>query len=289
MKTDVRLLMVDSSTVIHRACYAASQLHSSDGTFTGGLFSFINQVTTGILKTASTAAVLVFDSKPYLKARELQNTSTYKGDRKPDAEEHAKKVAETKRLVTAWATALDFPVLSKPGAECDDIMARVCSARSKQSGSTVLMTGDTDLYQCLAYENVSQYRGGKHAQNYTRSDFVSEFAIPPEQWVDVIAAAGSHNGVPGVRRLLGVKTAIKNLQKHGKPKNWLTPSEWEQFTRNKRIACLPYRGLKFKPSDIQITPFRYTRRLLVQQLARYEIQLTKQMDEAFSQIASSSV
>jgi 5'-3' exonuclease len=77
----------------------------------------------------------------------------------------------------------------------------------------VCITGDEDYYQLLD-DHISIFNGGKQ-KTITKSEWMKEYGITPQQWVDVGALMGDNGdnifGVYGV----GEKTALGLIQEHG--------------------------------------------------------------------------
>ena len=83
-----RLLAVDLSNQIYRACHAHNQL-SFDGVFTGGLYGFMQSVSKAIEVSRATDLLVCRDMKPYLRTRDYPE---YKALRKKNVDPEMKEM-----------------------------------------------------------------------------------------------------------------------------------------------------------------------------------------------------
>jgi DNA polymerase-1 len=282
MKTETRLLIVDASTIIYRACHTHSGLTNSEGEFTGGVFGFIGQVCTAILRTGATHLLIAFDAPPYLKAEGI--AETFKADRTIDEGLRA-RVDATKRQLHELIDGVGLPYLKVSGAEADDIIGHVCNSVSvRDLGVAIIMSGDSDMYQLLG-DKVSMHKGGKHPPFYGEVDLDKEHGVPPHAWVNIISVAGSHNHVVGVRKGIGIKTAIKLLGPTYDNISWMSPEERKVFAENQKMNLLPFEGLELPPFLMSSVTWEFNPRTLYQAVARWEIRITEVMVEALAQIS----
>ena len=278
-----RLLLVDASTIMYRACHVHRGLSSASGEFTGGVFGFLGQVCTAILKTGATELLVVLDSPPYRKEADMQ--SVFKGDRKassdPDLQE---KVATTKKQVKQLLARTGIPHFALAGAEADDVIGHIC--KTCPDVDCVIASGDSDMYQLLS-ENVSMHKGGKHPVFYTHKDFTQEFGVLPKHWVNIISAAGSHNNVPGVRKGVAIKTALKFLGPNANAVQWMTEDEYEVYRRNVKLNRLPYKKIRPELADASITTmWTFYPAELYRAAGLWDIRITQVMQEALEQVSS---
>jgi 5'-3' exonuclease len=130
------------------------------------------------------------------------------------------------------------------GYESDDIMAAI-AADTKEFDETVLVTGDSDLWQCLR-ENVMIYSPQKRIL-LTDAWFEREYGIHPRQWSVVKAIAGcAGDEVKGIKGV-GEKTALKylrgGLEIDSAVFQRLVCRESRKIQmRNEKLVELPYKG-----------------------------------------------
>ncbi len=101
-------------------------------------------------------------------------------------------------------------IFSLSGYESDDLMATLAN-HAPHDERVILITGDSDLYQCLRHDSVSLYSPQKK-KLLTERWFRATYDIAPAQWALVKAIAGcSSDNVKGIRGV-GEATALKYVQ-----------------------------------------------------------------------------
>jgi|GEM_PF-5011264 len=102
-----------------------------------------------------------------------------------------------------------YPWLSVEGWEADDIIFTLIEQNPKRQITVV--SSDKDLYQLLAYKNVSIWSQGKYI---TPSDVKRKLDIAPEMVRDFLALVGdASDNIPGVPKI-GPKTAAALLNQY---------------------------------------------------------------------------
>jgi len=92
------------------------------------------------------------------------------------------------------------------GHEADDVLATLA-----YGGEAVLITNDKDLFQSITRE-VTMYN---FQEEKSYDWFKKEYGIEPQQWIDVQSLVGdATDNIPGMKGV-GVKTAIKMLNRYG--------------------------------------------------------------------------
>lgn len=197
-----KLLLVDYSNLLYRATFANFELtHKTN--FTGGIYGFINMLSSSVNRYNLDRVVVCMDRKPYHRAKFYP---AYKANRRSDMEENTvKKLAQTKKYIGKLLELMSIPICAEDGHEADDFIGKYCK-RMRQSYEIFIMSNDSDFYQLLS-PNVFLV---KTAGLYGNNTFTIEHNVDYRDWPLVIAMAGSHNGVPGIFRV-GEKTAIKYL------------------------------------------------------------------------------
>lgn len=230
------LLLADYSNILYKYIHVNARL-THKGKFTGGAYGFINELLKAIKEHSSDYLVVCKDSKPYVR-KEIY--SEYKGNRKQD-EIFVMKLAESKKWVDQFLNIMNFKDEEIKGYEADDLIAQYCKSYSILFDKIVIKSNDDDLFQLLKNKIILD-RGKKGI--YTLDNFTSQYGIHPLKWIDVIALAGSHNNVEGIRRV-GPKTALKIV----KDKD-LFDGYYEDYRdmieRNRNLIRLPYKKLPIK-------------------------------------------
>lgn len=227
-------LIIDCSQICYASAFTLNDL-SHEEVSTGVIFGFLLQVFRLAKDFRTRDFVFCWDSR---KRRREEMYPEYKADRrdKPSFDE------ETLHQVRLQMGCLRRDVLPamgfensfiKTGLEADDLIA--CALR-KVPGSTVI-SSDSDLYQLLGL--CEMYNPQTKKRTYVR-DFTGKYGVSPEDWVDVLAIAGTHNNVEGIEGA-GIGKAIQYLKgtlPDGKVRERIEAGK-ELIERNKSLIRLP--------------------------------------------------
>jgi DNA polymerase-1 len=138
----------------------------------------------------------------------------YHAERPPVPDELAPQFADC----AAFFGAFGWIVAVSESLEADDLLASYARAEVDAGGSSLVMTGDRDMYQ-LAGEAITVLyvrTGGKQgAEVVDAAEVKRRYGIPPELVPDFIALRGDpSDGIPGAKGI-GEKTAADLLKRHG--------------------------------------------------------------------------
>jgi 5'-3' exonuclease len=101
--------------------------------------------------------------------------------------------------------------------EADDLLGSFASVEAQAGGSTLILTGDRDMYQC-ASDRISVLflkSGTTGFEEVDPAEVKRRYGIPPELVPDFIALRGDpSDGLPGAPGI-GPKTAAELLARHG--------------------------------------------------------------------------
>ena len=101
--------------------------------------------------------------------------------------------------------------------EADDLLGAYAQRETEAGGTTLVMTGDRDMFQCADDSVTILYvRTGKQgAELVDAREVRRRYGVPPELVPDFIALRGDpSDGIPGAKGI-GEKTAAELLQRHG--------------------------------------------------------------------------
>ena len=276
-----RVLAVDLSNQIYRACHAHDGLRDNDGRFTGGLFGFLQSMTKAIERVGATDLVICRDSKPYLRSRDYPE---YKQLRKKAADPELKeRYLESEPLVLECLRELHVPIWAEPGLECDDLIAALVRRRRNRYEMICAMCGDSDLFQLFDADCFRMYKDAK-TPIVTRKDFEKLFpGITCEEFITASAMAGTHNDIEGVPRV-GVPTAIKILKGDpAKRREWFALHR-AIVERNEKLIRLPHPETPLDKLPALDEKPGFNRHRLYEFLSRYDIQAWGGWAEAFDQV-----
>ena len=140
----MKLLVIDSNSVLNRAFYGIKLLTTKDGQYTNGIYGFLNILLKIIDEVQPDAIACAFDVKHPTFRHEMYDG--YKAQRKGMPEELAQQLPVLKELLTD----LGYPIVELPGFEADDILGTLSRVCVEQGQECVLATGDRDSLQLVS-------------------------------------------------------------------------------------------------------------------------------------------
>lgn len=209
------MILLDCNAICYQAHYTTRTLTASDGTPTGIIYGFFQQLRTIVEQVSDARLVFCWDSRHSLRK---ERCATYKANRDKKRKEDptifdSMMQFEELRTVVLPSLGVQNNFMVK-GYEADDLIAYFCKKYHTEKDFIIIASNDQDLYQLLG-KNVSMYKPSKGVF-YTRTDFRKEYdGIVPGQWAHLKAIVGCpSDNVIGIRGV-GEKTAVK----------WLSDSE----------------------------------------------------------------
>lgn len=244
-------LIVDSNNIAHIAANALPPGLSSNNVPTNVIYGFLLSLYTMQETYSPDDIIFVWDSK---KSFRKLIYPQYKGNRRTDLNEEEKEALaimfeQFTELRINVLPGLGFKnVLMQTGFEGDDLIAHIVKNNPKDNW-TIIST-DKDLFQLLTKNVLLSNPITK--KGTSRSLFIKEFGITPEQWAEVKAISGcSGDCVAGIDKV-GDKTAIKfikgDLPENHKTFKSITSAEGQEIIiRNLPLVTLPFGdGTKIK-------------------------------------------
>ncbi len=209
----MKLLAVDSNSLLNRAYYGVRPLTTREGLFTNGIYGFLNILFKICDEVSPDAVVFAFDLKAPTFRHKLFDG--YKAQRKGMPEELAQQLLPLKELLGY----LGYPILSTEGFEADDILGTLAVACRKNGDECIIATGDRDSFQLIG-EGVTVRlaftRGGQSGAEVIDEAAVREkYGVSPRQMIEVKALMGdTSDNIPGVAGI-GEKTALSLIAAFG--------------------------------------------------------------------------
>jgi len=208
----LRLVILDTHAIIHRAYHALPDLSSSKGEPTGALFGLVSM----LLK-------LVQDLKPdfIVAARDLPGATVrhemFEGYKATRMKAEDALVAQLERAPIVYE-AFGIPLYEYPAFEADDVVGSIVKQVEARSDiKTIIATGDMDTLQ-LVTPMVSVYtmrKGISDTVLYDEEGVMARYGFGPERVVDYKALRGDpSDNIPGIRGI-GEKTATQLIQAFG--------------------------------------------------------------------------
>lgn len=269
------LLLIDFNNLLHRGYSVHSHLEYG-GKSTGAIFGFISQLSTLLSNFPTNNIIVCSDGPPYLRSERFPEYKARRRNRERDPEEEKKK-RTGRRLVLDFIELANIPFWEEKGLEADDLIAAACDLYHKEFDRIIIVSNDDDLCQLFKYKNV--YLKPKKGLRGIK-DFEEEYpAISLEDWLKILAMAGTHNDLPGIKGV-GIKTALKKIK---------DKKEYKKFYKeNKKLLDLFYELIKLPyHNDLDPPPpncLGFSNRSLIMFLAGLGIKYTHSMQESFDTI-----
>jgi len=215
MASPAPLLVVDTPSMLYRAFYALPK--TIKGTIDGrkasvnALLGTANLVLREIEAHEPRAVVLCFgpDAADY----RVELLPAYHADRPPMPDELGPQFAACRDLFPRFG----WGIAESENLEADDILGSLAEVETKAGGSTLVMTGDRDMFQTASDSVTVLYvsTGKQGGQLVDPAEVKKRYGIPPELVPDFIALRGDpSDGIPGGKGI-GEKTAADLLKRHG--------------------------------------------------------------------------
>ncbi|NLP13607.1 MAG: DNA polymerase I [Clostridium sp.] len=209
--SEKKLMVIDGNSILNRAFYGLNQLlATSDGTYTNGIYGFINIMQRYIEEENPQYICVAFD----LKAPTFRHAmyEGYKAKRKGMPEELRVQVPLLKEVLDA----MNIKRLEKEGFEADDILGSLSLCAENKGVEVILVTGDKDAFQLVGPSTrlkLPRTKGGKTiTEEYDYQRIVEMYEIEPQQFIDVKALMGdASDNIPGVPGI-GEKTALSLIK-----------------------------------------------------------------------------
>ncbi len=202
-----RVVLIDGTALIYRAFYAIpSSFSTRDGTPTNATYGFalmFRKILAG--KTPKFGAV-IFDAPG--KTFRDDKFPAYKAQRPPMAGEMRVQIPWIHRIVAAH----DFPLISIPGYEADDVIGTLTKAALAAGHEVHIVSGDKDFAQ-LIEPNVRMLDTMRDI-SYDSELVRKKWGVIPNRFVDHLALMGDKaDNIPGVPGI-GQKGSAKLLDKY---------------------------------------------------------------------------
>ena len=236
-----KFLVIDGSSLIHRAFFALPPLTTRKGQHTGAVYGFLRMFHKLLQDVKPRWVAAAFD-----KSRKTFRTklyADYKGQRKPTPPE----LKEQFPLCMEVLQSMGIPALELDDYEADDIIGTFAK-KADPSVEVYIVTGDRDELQLIDDRTRVMYtkKGISDIKLYDKAAFAEDYeGLVPLQLIDLKGLMGDTSdnipGVPGV----GPKTALKLIGKYGSVENVLEHVEEvkgkslkEKLAGNKEQALL---------------------------------------------------
>jgi DNA polymerase-1 len=208
------LLVVDAPSLLFRAYYALPRsIKGTGGHPVNALLGSVNIMLRELDRHDPRAVVMAFG----------QDAADYRVDMFPDYHADRRELEADEDIERQFDVApglyaaFGWESVAVPGYEADDVLGSFALAEQEAGGSTLILTGDRDMFQCVGEHCTVLFlrTGGKGAEVIDEAGVGKRYGIPPALVPDLIALRGDpSDGIPGARGI-GDKTAADLLRRHG--------------------------------------------------------------------------
>ena len=212
-----KLLLIDGSSLIHRAFFALPPLVTKTGVHTGAVYGLCNMLLKLIDDVKPKYMLVAFDKSR--KTFRSKMYAEYKAQRKPTPPELGEQFPLSMKVLDA----IGIKNLELDDYEADDIIGTLAK-HAPEDVEVVIVTGDRDELQLIDKRTKVYYtkRGITDLQIFDEAEFAKEYeGLVPLQLIELKGLMGDDSdnipGVPGV----GEKTALKLIKEFGDVKTVL--------------------------------------------------------------------
>ena len=206
-----KFLVIDGSSLIHRAFFALPPLMTKQGLHTGAVYGLCNMLLKLLGDLQPKYMAVAFDKSRKTFRTELY--ADYKGQRKPTPSE----LSEQFPLAMKVLGTMGIPTLELDNYEADDIIGTF-AVHAPEDVEVIIVTGDRDELQLVDTRTKVYYtkRGISDIQIFDEAEFAANYeGLVPKQLIELKGLMGDASdnipGVPGV----GPKTALKLIKEYG--------------------------------------------------------------------------
>lgn len=249
-----KFLVIDGSSLIHRAFFALPLLTNSKGQSTGAVFGLCNMLLRLLNEHKPKYMAVAFDKSRH--SFRTDKFADYKGQRKPTPDE----LKEQFPLAIELLNAMGIPALEVDNYEADDIIGTFAK-KAPADMAVLIVTGDRDELQLVDNRTRVLFtkRGITDLAIYDEDTFRQEYeGLEPKQIIDLKGLMGDASdnipGVPGV----GPKTALKLIKEYGSVEQVLehtddiTAKALQQKLRDNKDSALLSKDLATIYCDVDV-------------------------------------
>ena len=139
----MKLLCLDSNSILNRAFYGIKLLTAKDGTYTNAVYGFLNILHKLLQEVQPDCVVFAFDLKAPTFRHKMYDG--YKAQRKGMPPELAQQLPIIQELLTD----LGYRIVTREGFEADDILGSYAALCEKEGHHCWIATGDRDSLQLI--------------------------------------------------------------------------------------------------------------------------------------------
>ena len=204
-----KFLIVDGSSLIHRAFFALPLLTNAQGQYTNAVYGFATMLQKILAAEKPDRVAVCFDKSRVTFRTEIY--AAYKGTRSETPEELKPQFELAKQLLEAMGVVWE----EIAGYEADDIIGTLARLGS-QNGEVLILTGDRDSLQLIGPHTkvMLTKKGITNTEIWDEAALQEHYQLMPKQMIDLKALMGdTSDNIPGITGV-GEKTALKLLAEY---------------------------------------------------------------------------
>jgi DNA polymerase-1 len=262
-----RFIIIDGSSLVHRAFHALPMLRTAGGLYTNAVYGFTTMLVKLLADYKPDFLAVAFD-----KGRVTFRTETYQ-QYKAQRQATPGELSEQFPLIRELLQAFGINTMEEQGYEADDIIGTLAEKASGQGYEVLIVTGDRDAFQLIGANTkvLLTRKGISEMETVDVAALKEKYDLAPEQIIDLKGLMGdTSDNIPGVPGI-GEKTAGKLLAQFGSLENVLANIEnvpgkkiqenlrqySEQAVLSKKLATIVRdMSLEFIPEKFGIHPER---------------------------------
>jgi len=204
------IMLIDGSSLLHRAFYALPLLTTKKGLYTNGVYGFLTMFYRIENEYKPDFICVAFDKKGPTFRKKVY--ADYKGTRQSTPSELAQQFPIIKEILND----MDIKTLEMDEYEADDIVGTLAKKAEEMGMDAILVTGDKDYFQLATDKNrvFLTRKGISEMDIFDREKINIEYGIQPYQFIDLKGLMGDKSdnipGVPGI----GEKTGLKLIKEY---------------------------------------------------------------------------
>jgi DNA polymerase-1 len=214
-----KMLLIDGHAVAYRGFHATAHsgniLTTSAGEWTNAVYVFINKLLKAWHEEAPDYIVVTFDVGETFRNEQYPE---YKANRSKMPDELGYQIERIKQVISAF----NIPIAVCEGYEADDVLGTLASQAAEQGIDSIIMTGDTDMFQLVDDHISVLIPRGRYGDDtlYGPEELQDRFhGLTPQQLIDFKALVGDNSdNIPGVKGI-GEKTATALLAAYNSVEN----------------------------------------------------------------------
>ena len=210
-----KMLLIDGHAVAYRGYHATAHrgniLTTSQGEWTNAVYVFVNKLLKTWREEQPDYILVAYDLGKTFRHEQFDE---YKANRARMPDELRYQMDRIRQVIGAF----NIPVVTCEGYEADDVLGTLAKRAGEQGIDSIIMTGDTDLFQLVDEHIRLLIPHGRYGDDtlYGPEELSERYSgLTPEQLIDLKALVGdSSDNIPGLRGI-GDKTATSLLQQYG--------------------------------------------------------------------------